>query len=50
MEKKQLKKEELALLNTKLGVYSLLSSKKVNLATALEETAYEIELKNIRKS
>ena len=45
MEKKLLSEEEVKLLNSKLGLYSLLRSKKVNLTSALEETAYETELK-----
>ena len=45
MEKKQLSEEELSLLNSKLGLYSLLRPKNTNLAVALEETAYESELK-----
>ena len=49
MEKKQLSEEEVTLLNSRLGLYSLLRSKKVNLSNALEETAYEIELKKYQE-
>ncbi len=45
MGKIKLTEEEVALLNTKLGLYSLLRSKKVDLPKALEETTYIVELK-----
>ena len=45
MGKIKLTEEEVALLTTKLGLYSLLRSKKVDLPKALEETKYIVELK-----
>lgn len=45
MKERKLTAEEVALLNTKIGLHSLLKSKKVNLYKALEETKYLVELR-----
>lgn len=45
MSKTKLTREEVDLLNSKLGLQSLLKNKKVNLAKSLEEVRYTIELK-----
>jgi len=45
MSKVTLTEQELALLNSKEGLYSLLRSKKTNLDKSLEEAAYRVELK-----
>lgn len=49
MEKDLLNNEALELLNSKLGLYALLRNKKLKLKTALEETAYETELKKYQE-
>ena len=46
MDSKQLTKQDVELLNSKLGLYTLLKSKKTNLGKALEEVKYTIELEN----
>lgn len=45
MSKPEITEKELALLNSKEGLYALLRSKKVNLTKSLEEAAYRVELK-----
>lgn len=49
MKTKELSKEELDMLNSKLGLYALLRSKKVNLDSALEEATYETKLKKLQE-
>ena len=49
MTAKELSKEKLELLNSKLGLYALLRNKKINVATALEEVTYETELKRLQE-
>jgi len=49
MTKTELSKEKLDLLNSKLGLYALLRSKKVNVASALEEATYEFKLKKLQE-
>ena len=45
MSKKKLNKEEVALLNTKIGLHALLKNKDVNLKKAIAEASYIVELK-----
>lgn len=49
MKAEELSKEELDLLNSKLGLYALLRSKKVNVPSALEEATYETKLKTLQE-
>ena len=49
MTAKELTKEKLEILNSKLGLYALLRNKKVNVASALEEATYEAELKKLQE-
>ena len=42
----EINKEELDLLNSKIGLYSLLRNKNVNVSKALEEAKYTVELKS----
>ncbi|MFK7908096.1 MAG: hypothetical protein AB8B69_23395, partial [Chitinophagales bacterium] len=45
MNKINLSEEEITLLNSKIGLYALLKNKKVDIAKALEEVKYTINLK-----
>ena len=49
MDSKQLTKQDVELLNSKLGLYTLLKSKKTNLGKALEEVKYTIELEKLQE-
>ncbi|MEP4094960.1 polyphosphate kinase 2 [Reichenbachiella sp.] len=48
MKKQALKKEEVALINSKWGLEALFSSKTVNLDKVLEKAKYEAELKKVQ--
>lgn len=45
MSKKAISEEEVALLNTKQGLYALLKNKDVNIENAIEETKYSNEIR-----
>lgn len=49
MNKKELTSEEVTLLNSKIGIRSLFSSKKININKALEVVQYEQELKKLQE-
>ena len=46
MNENKLTKEEVVLLNSKIGLHSLLKNKRVNLEKSLEEVKYNVELKH----
>ncbi len=45
----KLTKEQLTLLNSKIGLRALLRNKKINLKKALDKTAYELKLKELQE-
>ena len=45
----QLTEEEIALLNSKEGLYALLKGERVNIKKALEEVKYEFQLKQLQE-
>lgn len=49
MDNLELTEDQLNLLNSKIGLYSLLKSKKVNVQSALKEVQYDLELRKTQE-